>query len=224
MATKVTDLPAVTQPFISSDNLLVSKHVTITSGLLTIGEEYTILDFNTGDNFSNVATVISGVINTTGCVFTATGTTPTVYSNGSTLAYYQSQKATITQLGGLPKVYKALLTQTGTSAPVATVLVNTLSGTPVWTRLGVGNYNLTLVGEFITDKTYIPNFGTSVGNGRTMIQITNGASLLGYLDLFWDSEDVLILNIYDTLFAPTEFSTLIGATKISLPPIEVYPV
>ena len=30
------------------------------------------------------------------------------------------------------KVYTALLTQTGTNAPVATVLENTLGGTPVW--------------------------------------------------------------------------------------------
>jgi len=33
---------------------------------------------------------------------------------------------------GGKKVYKTLLTQTGTSAPVATVLENTLSGTPVY--------------------------------------------------------------------------------------------
>lgn len=51
-----------------------------------------------------------------------------------------------------PKVYKALLTQTGTNPPVATVLVNTLSGTPVWSRVSGGQYRLTLTGEF-TSKT-----------------------------------------------------------------------
>lgn len=56
---------------------------------------------------------------------------------------------------GGKKVYKALLTQTGTSAPVATVLVNTLSGTPVWSRTGIGAYVLTLVGEFQANKTHI---------------------------------------------------------------------
>jgi len=79
------------------------------------------------DDFSNVANVVSGVINTTGCEFIATGTTPTNYTNGSTL--------------------------TDTSAPVATVLENTLSGTPVWSRTGVGTYLGTLTGEFAEDKT-----------------------------------------------------------------------
>lgn len=56
--------------------------------------------------------------------------------------------------GGVqPKIYKALLTQTGTDAPVATVLVNTLSGTPVWSYEYVGGYALTLASEFVSGKT-----------------------------------------------------------------------
>jgi hypothetical protein len=46
------------------------------------------------------------------------------------------------------KVYTALLTQSGISDPTAVVLDNTLSGSIVWTRLGMGNYKATLVGEF----------------------------------------------------------------------------
>ena len=53
------------------------------------------------------------------------------------------------------KVYTALLTQTGTNAPVATVLENTLGGTVVWTRTGIGIYNATLNGAFTTNKTII---------------------------------------------------------------------
>lgn len=56
---------------------------------------------------------------------------------------------------GGSKVYKALLTQTGTNAPVATVLVNTLSGTPVWSYVGVGDYELTLASEWTANKTVI---------------------------------------------------------------------
>ncbi len=52
-----------------------------------------------------------------------------------------------------PKVYVALLTQTGTDAPVATVLQNTLGGTVVWSRGGAGNYIGTLAGAFPLDKT-----------------------------------------------------------------------
>jgi hypothetical protein len=56
-----------------------------TSGLLMIGRKYTINTFVAGDNFTSVASVVSGTINTTGCVFIATGTTPTVWTNESIL-------------------------------------------------------------------------------------------------------------------------------------------
>jgi hypothetical protein len=55
------------------------------SGGLIIGETYTITTYVSGDSFSNVANVTSGVIDTTGCVFIATGETPTNWDNGSTL-------------------------------------------------------------------------------------------------------------------------------------------
>ena len=50
-----------------------------------IGETYTIDTYVSGDSFSNIANVTSGVIDTTGCVFIATGETPTNWNNGSTL-------------------------------------------------------------------------------------------------------------------------------------------
>lgn len=161
MAEKITDYTAKSQDFIDTDLFDVSKHVTQTSGVLVVGKRYTILDFNVGDNFTNVASVVSGTINTTGCVFDAIGTTPTTYSNGSTLAHYETQSYTYEDLrnelngGAQPKVYKALLTQSGTSAPVATILVNTLSGTPVWSYVGVGDYELTLANEWTANKTVI---------------------------------------------------------------------
>lgn len=51
------------------------------------------------------------------------------------------------------KVYTALLTQSGTSAPTAIVLENTLGGTVVWTYSAVGSYTGTLTGEFTANKT-----------------------------------------------------------------------
>ena len=50
------------------------------------------------------------------------------------------------------KVYRALLTQTGTDAPVATVLENTLGGAVVWTYSDVGVYIGTLTGAFTANK------------------------------------------------------------------------
>lgn len=51
--------------------------------------------------------------------------------------------------------YVALLSQTGTDAPVATVLENTLGGTVVWTRNDVGDYTGTLAGVFVVGKTFL---------------------------------------------------------------------
>lgn len=48
----------------------------------------------------------------------------------------------------VPKVYRALLTQSSTDAPTATVLENTLGGTVVWTRIDAGQYVGTLAGAF----------------------------------------------------------------------------
>ena len=80
------------------------------------------------------------------------------------------------------KVYTALLTQSGTSAPVATVLENTLSGTITWSYSSVGSYQGTLVGAFPSSKTFFYiNSEASYNNGpniygqkiRTFTRITN---------------------------------------------------
>lgn len=60
----------------------------------------------------------------------------------------------VLDLGLGVKVYRALLTQTNTDAPVATVLENTMGGTVVWTYSDVGTYAGTLAGAFTVDKTF----------------------------------------------------------------------
>ena len=55
--------------------------VVITAGPLVVGTVYTITTYMAGDDFTNV-----GGTNVTGDVFTATGTTPTTYTNGSALS------------------------------------------------------------------------------------------------------------------------------------------
>lgn len=70
------------------------------------------------------------------------------------------------------KKYVALLTQSGTNAPVATVLENTLGGTVVWTRSTDGIYHGTLSGVFTASKTAtlitnVPNVATIVTGGRS---------------------------------------------------------
>jgi hypothetical protein len=50
-----------------------------------IGETYTITNYVSSDDFSNIADVQSGTINQTGCVFIATGQTPNIWADGSEL-------------------------------------------------------------------------------------------------------------------------------------------
>lgn len=73
------------------------------------------------------------------------------------------------------KVYTALLSQSGTSAPTATVLENTLGGTLVWTRTGVGGYDGTLTGVFPdVNKAFC-----ILGIGQTMTNYGDN------INLFW---------------------------------------
>jgi hypothetical protein len=65
----------------------------LTSGTLTTGQEYIIDNYVAGDDFTNV-----GGSNSTGAVFTATGTTPTTWTNGSSLRA-QGQTAVYTHTG-----------------------------------------------------------------------------------------------------------------------------
>ena len=74
--------------------------------------------------------------------------------------------------GGDYKVYRAILNQTGTSAPVATVLENTV-GEIVWTRNSAGWYLATLNGAFLANKTYYPTFGMSSSFNRIYIVRTS---------------------------------------------------
>ena len=59
------------------------------------------------------------------------------------------------------KVYTALLTQSGTNAPVATVLENTLGYDIVWSRLNAGGYIATATEFAIED---VNKFYCNIGN------------------------------------------------------------
>jgi hypothetical protein len=71
------------------------------------------------------------------------------------------------------KVYTALLTQTGTTAPVATVLDNTLGGTVVFTRSSVGIYIGTLTGAFVAGKTITLGVASTHPSFLAMNRVTN---------------------------------------------------
>ena len=68
--------------------------------------------------------------------------------------------------------YVALLTQSNTNAPVATVLENSLGATVVWSYLSAGGYLFTCTGKFTSNKSiwWTGNFSQGVNN----YEITGG--------------------------------------------------
>ena len=87
---------------------------TFASGYLTVGKSYLITGYVAGDDFSNVADVQSGTINTDGCVFIATGIAPANWTNGSQIE--------------------------DINYPVSVVDENNFSFTPYWKRIQTGTY------------------------------------------------------------------------------------
>lgn len=75
---KIRDLTTPGQPYLDTNTI-----VTQTSGSLVVGRVYTISSFVPGDDFTNVG----APSNATGVIFTSTGTTPTSWTNSSTLIY-----------------------------------------------------------------------------------------------------------------------------------------
>lgn len=108
----------------------------------------------------------------------------------------ETRKATL-----LPyKVYTALLTQTGTNAPVATVLENTLGGTVVWSYSDVGIYFAGLTGAFTANKTFILYSFANDGNGRILNCFRQDADLIGIFTLSDSSTLANGMLVYQTSF------------------------
>lgn len=63
-----------------------------------------------------------------------------------------TEKITRKKIRGGYKSYVAIIEQSGTNAPVANVLENTLGGTPIWSYSSQGNYDCTLSGAFTQNK------------------------------------------------------------------------
>lgn len=112
------------------------------------------------------------------------------------------------------KIYRALLTQSGTNAPVATVLENTL-GDIVWSRAVLGVYEGTLTGAFTSGKTISPQFPTlAFENSGIYLPISlNGNPQTGWLTMFCQSTDVFTINTLDML-GNAEWSSVLGSTLL----------
>lgn len=82
------------------------------------------------------------------------------------------------------KLYLAKLTQTGTSDPIPTIIVNELSGPVVWSRFAPGGFFGTLAGEFTVGKVYT---SSGVASGA-------GGGAMSLIELYPATTDVIGLN------------------------------
>ena len=73
-----------------------------------------------------------------------------------------------------------MLTQTGTSAPTAIVLENTLGVTPTLGYNGVGQYSINATGAFTVDKTWVifNSINYNSQNISNNIKLLNGITIL----------------------------------------------
>ena len=151
---------------------------------LIIGETYTITTYVSGDSFSNVANVISGVIDTTGCEFIATGETPTNWNNGSTLV----------SSGNL----------------AVTVLENNLGYDIEWVNddefqpgfyLGVNSTTGPLYNTFNRNTTFVQGGGSSISFFGPFISETFATPIS-----FNEKDDSVVVAIFDLSEGPTPVS------------------
>jgi hypothetical protein len=115
-----------------------------------------------------------------------------IFSNNHTITM-PDKSGTLATLDDIPEqsegggtsaylIWTAILNQSGTDAPVAEVLENTLGDDVVITRQGEGNYTFTLPSAVPKNRIFIPGFTVWIdGAGSTAIPITDQGSMTGYV-------------------------------------------
>lgn len=92
----------------------------------------------------------------------------------------ETKKVTVSNLRPY-KIYRAIVSQTGTDAPTAIVLENTYGQVPVYSYSNIGRYFLTFTGNVLTDNKTIPSEASSRLNfNRLIIEDGSGGTTLGY--------------------------------------------
>jgi len=143
----------------STSSGLVSADLTSTNiGALQIQNNAVLLQNDSATDFG-IFKVNGGLIDITQSNITASKTTHVVVdtptANTTVSVPAPSVDGSYTLALEKYKSYVAVLNQTGTSAPVATVLENSLSGTIVWSYVSTGIYDATLAGAFNSSKTAV---------------------------------------------------------------------
>jgi hypothetical protein len=134
----------------------------IQSNITNIEEDIVQLQDEDTDIWNAIEDIQSDITIIQGNITTIEGDITTIQGDITTL------QADVEALQPTYKVYTALISQTGTNAPIATILENTI-GSIVWTRVSAGVYRATLDDTFLIDKLFIPcpsgGFDSSVNTG-----------------------------------------------------------
>ena len=118
-------------------------------------------------------------------------------------------------------VYKVLVGQTATDAPVANILQNTFESV-TWSRDGVGGYRGTWTTPVDFDKIFILNGSVYEGDSSIIISLSNGSSIVGYMMIALNNSTSIGVSITDASFAAAEWSTILGDTRLPIS-FEIYP-
>lgn len=123
-------------------------------------------------------------------------------------------------------IYTALLSQTGTAAPVATVLENTLDQSVTWTRNSLGNYFGVLDTPIPLNKLFMVNGTDFAGDNTYMIPVGDFSAINGYVAISGVIIGSNIISIgvstLNAALVPTEWSALLTLTKLPFE-FRVYP-
>lgn len=125
------DISGITRTFTVSGQktlLTAGNNITVTltyqvSGVLVVGTQYTIANYVATDNFTNV-----GGTNVTGNVFIATGTTPTTWTNGSSLQITGTSTYNVVGIGPVVAAGDSSVTVTPSTASGFTTYTITAFG------------------------------------------------------------------------------------------------
>ncbi|MES2395617.1 MAG: hypothetical protein V4549_06425 [Bacteroidota bacterium] len=122
--------------------------------------------------YTYIASKLTGAISTT--LTSNLTASKLVVSNGSgKLASSSYSESDLASAIPVYQKYVAVLNQSGTSAPVATILENTTGGTPTWSRLAVGSYSVN-IGNASKTMVIVPTL-----NDAQDMQIGSGHYITG---------------------------------------------
>ena len=160
-----------------------------------IGETYTITNYVSGDDFSNVANVQTGTINETGCVFTATGGVPTTWTNGSQID--------------------------SSGILVVDVLENTLGYDLVWVQTPFGGTGYYVAFNYVVGPSISNLFPRNNVSITTQVKEPLNWGFYPYIDIFSNTvsvgslDDSLVVWVYD-YDAGTEVNNALYYTPIEI--------